>query len=208
MAKLGQNIIGSTHYEPASWEEARWPALPGTRVSVQVGVGGPGLGTPQSNPLWGVDSSTTKAVFALSYDLNALERRARLQPEAPLKDITWFRAGGPAEILYSPADEADLAFLSTPPFRYNDEAGQSISFSMYKPEGIQPIVVKEPQILPEVYCQLDFGVPELLIWKRLLKSQNPNDDRTPVEMARSQKNSFAIKNFHPVTIGGIAFGFF
>jgi UDP-N-acetylmuramate dehydrogenase len=30
--------------------------------------------------------------------------------DAPLKDFTWFRAGGPAEILYSPADEADLAY--------------------------------------------------------------------------------------------------
>jgi UDP-N-acetylmuramate dehydrogenase len=39
------------------------------------------------------------------------ELRGRLQPEAPLKDITWFRAGGPAELLYSPADEADLAYF-------------------------------------------------------------------------------------------------
>jgi UDP-N-acetylmuramate dehydrogenase len=39
------------------------------------------------------------------------ELRGRLQPEAPLKDFTWFRAGGPAEVLYSPADEADLAYF-------------------------------------------------------------------------------------------------
>jgi UDP-N-acetylmuramate dehydrogenase len=39
------------------------------------------------------------------------ELRGRLQPEAPLKDFTWFRAGGPAELLYSPADEADLAYF-------------------------------------------------------------------------------------------------
>jgi UDP-N-acetylmuramate dehydrogenase len=39
------------------------------------------------------------------------ELRGRLQPEAPLKDFTWFRAGGPAEILYSPADETDLAYF-------------------------------------------------------------------------------------------------
>jgi UDP-N-acetylmuramate dehydrogenase len=36
--------------------------------------------------------------------------RGRLMPEAPLKDFTWFRAGGPAEVLYLPADEADLAY--------------------------------------------------------------------------------------------------
>jgi UDP-N-acetylmuramate dehydrogenase len=37
--------------------------------------------------------------------------RGRLTAEAPLKDYTWFRVGGPAEVLYSPADEADLAYL-------------------------------------------------------------------------------------------------
>jgi len=36
--------------------------------------------------------------------------RGRLAAEAPLKDYTWFRVGGPAEVLYSPADEADLAY--------------------------------------------------------------------------------------------------
>jgi UDP-N-acetylmuramate dehydrogenase len=37
--------------------------------------------------------------------------RGRLKAEAPLKDLTWFRAGGPAEVLYSPADESDLAYF-------------------------------------------------------------------------------------------------
>jgi murein DD-endopeptidase MepM/ murein hydrolase activator NlpD len=45
---------------------------------MQVGVGGPGLGSLESYPLWPVDSAATKTAFALSYDLNALERRARL----------------------------------------------------------------------------------------------------------------------------------
>jgi UDP-N-acetylmuramate dehydrogenase len=39
------------------------------------------------------------------------ELRGRLTPETPLKDYTWFRVGGPAEVLYSPADEADLAYF-------------------------------------------------------------------------------------------------
>ena len=37
--------------------------------------------------------------------------RGRLSGDAPLKDYTWFRVGGPAEVLYSPADEADLAYF-------------------------------------------------------------------------------------------------
>ena len=39
------------------------------------------------------------------------ELRGRLIANAPLADITWFRAGGPAQVLFSPADEADLAYL-------------------------------------------------------------------------------------------------
>jgi len=39
------------------------------------------------------------------------ELRGRLAAEAPLKEYTWFRVGGPAEVLYSPADEADLAYF-------------------------------------------------------------------------------------------------
>jgi UDP-N-acetylmuramate dehydrogenase len=39
------------------------------------------------------------------------ELRGRLTPNAPMADITWFRAGGPAQVLFSPADEADLAYF-------------------------------------------------------------------------------------------------
>ena len=39
------------------------------------------------------------------------ELRGKLKAGAALADFTWFRVGGPAEILYSPADEADLAYF-------------------------------------------------------------------------------------------------
>jgi UDP-N-acetylmuramate dehydrogenase len=39
------------------------------------------------------------------------ELRGKFKPGASLADLTWFRVGGPAEILYSPADEADLAYF-------------------------------------------------------------------------------------------------
>lgn len=35
--------------------------------------------------------------------------RGRLEPGAELSMLTWFRVGGPAEVLFSPTDEADLA---------------------------------------------------------------------------------------------------
>jgi UDP-N-acetylmuramate dehydrogenase len=37
--------------------------------------------------------------------------RGRLTAGARLADITWFRVGGPADALFSPADEADLAYF-------------------------------------------------------------------------------------------------
>lgn len=42
--------------------------------------------------------------------------RGRLVANAPMSDLTWFRVGGPAEVLFTPADEEDLAaFLSATP---------------------------------------------------------------------------------------------
>ncbi len=42
--------------------------------------------------------------------------RGRLMPNAALADLTWFKTGGPAEVLFMPADEADLAgFLQHTP---------------------------------------------------------------------------------------------
>ncbi len=42
--------------------------------------------------------------------------RGRLTPNAAMDKITWFRAGGPAEVLFQPADEDDLAaFLKAVP---------------------------------------------------------------------------------------------
>ncbi len=37
--------------------------------------------------------------------------RGRLTPNAPLAEITWFRVGGPAQVLFSPADETDLSYF-------------------------------------------------------------------------------------------------
>lgn len=37
--------------------------------------------------------------------------RGRLDANQPMRDITWFRVGGPAQVLFTPADEADLAYV-------------------------------------------------------------------------------------------------
>jgi len=49
----------------------------------------------------------------LSGDITAWmpQLRGRIIANAPLADITWFRVGGPAQVLFTPADEADLAYF-------------------------------------------------------------------------------------------------
>jgi len=41
----------------------------------------------------------------------APELRGRISANEPLAPFTWFRVGGPAQILFLPADEADLAYF-------------------------------------------------------------------------------------------------
>lgn len=49
----------------------------------------------------------------LTPEITALmpELRGRLSANEPLAPYTWFRVGGPAQLLYMPADEADLAYF-------------------------------------------------------------------------------------------------
>ena len=51
----------------------------------------------------------------LAADLKAQmpELRGRLMANQPLKELTWFRVGGPAQVLFVPEDEADLAYCLT-----------------------------------------------------------------------------------------------
>src|SRR5436190_10508348 len=46
-------------------------------------------------------------------DLNARmpELRGRLVANADMAPLTWFRAGGRAQVLFTPADESDLAYF-------------------------------------------------------------------------------------------------
>ena len=39
--------------------------------------------------------------------------RGRLLANEPLAPLTWFRVGGPAQVLFMPEDEADLAYFLT-----------------------------------------------------------------------------------------------
>src|SRR3977135_4289998 len=42
---------------------------------------------------------------------NMPDLRGRLLPNQSLAELTWFRCGGPAQVLFMPEDEADLAYF-------------------------------------------------------------------------------------------------
>ena len=48
-------------------------------------------------------------MIELSQTLSRYTPRGALTPDRPLADLTWLRVGGPADWLFQPADEADLA---------------------------------------------------------------------------------------------------
>jgi UDP-N-acetylmuramate dehydrogenase len=61
----------------------------------------------------GAAGHTMRAAFPdITGELKAAmpKLRGRLTPNLSLADLTWFRAGGPAQVMYSPADEDDLAY--------------------------------------------------------------------------------------------------
>ena len=56
-----------------------------------------------------MDSRRTDLVPALKSQMPEL--RGRLLPNQSLAELTWFRVGGPAQVLFTPADEDDLAYF-------------------------------------------------------------------------------------------------
>jgi UDP-N-acetylmuramate dehydrogenase len=64
---------------------------------------------------------------------------------APLKDLVWFRAGGPAEILFRPADADDLAtFLSAKPYELHVSVIGVGSNLLIRDGGIPGVVIRLP----------------------------------------------------------------
>jgi UDP-N-acetylmuramate dehydrogenase len=57
------------------------------------------------------DSPATFADLAPALKAEMPDLRGRLLANQPLADLTWFRVGGPAQLLYMPEDEPDLAYF-------------------------------------------------------------------------------------------------
>jgi len=87
------------------------------------------------------------------------ELRGRLKADAPLKDLTWFRAGGPAEVLYSPADEGDLAyFLKTVPASVPVTVIGLGSNLLVRDGGIEGVVIRLGRGFGEVKVESGYRV--------------------------------------------------
>ena len=85
--------------------------------------------------------------------------RGRLKAETPLKDLTWFRAGGPAEVLYSPADEGDLAyFLSEVPAAIPVTVIGLGSNLLVRDGGIEGVVIRLGRGFGEVAAEEGYKV--------------------------------------------------
>ncbi|MEJ0026683.1 MAG: UDP-N-acetylmuramate dehydrogenase [Rhizomicrobium sp.] len=70
---------------------------------------------------------------------------------APLKDLVWFRAGGPAEILFRPADADDLAtFLAAKPADTRVSVIGVGSNLLIRDGGIPGVVVRLPGTMGKV----------------------------------------------------------
>ena len=71
------------------------------------------------------------------------ELRGRLIANQPMADITWFRVGGPAQVMFSPADEQDLCyFLSHLPAEVPVAVVGVGSNLLVRDGGIEGVVVR------------------------------------------------------------------
>ncbi len=83
--------------------------------------------------------------------------RGKLIANAPLADQTWFRVGGPAEVLFRPADEEDLAvFLSACPRDVPVTVIGAASNLLIRDGGVPGIVIRFSPSFATIKPENDF----------------------------------------------------
>lgn len=84
--------------------------------------------------------------------------RGRLSPDAPLAHTTWFRVGGPAEVLFRPADRDDLAhFLRAAPQDVPVTVLGVGSNALIRDGGVRGVVIRLKRGFAEVEPDPDTG---------------------------------------------------
>ena len=86
-------------------------------------------------------------MMTATYDNGLLDRLPRTQgaliPNAPLAKFTWFRVGGPAEVLFEPRDEEDLlAFLAQKPAEVPVTIIGTASNLLVRDGGVPGVVIR------------------------------------------------------------------
>jgi UDP-N-acetylmuramate dehydrogenase len=80
--------------------------------------------------------------------------RGRLTADAPLSQVTWFRVGGPAEVMFRPADIDDLsAFLASKPADVPITVVGVASNLLVRDGGIKGVVIRLGRGFVEVTVQ-------------------------------------------------------
>lgn len=126
-------------------------------------------------------------------DISAI--RGRLTPDAPMSKITWFQVGGPADLLFSPADEDDLsAFLKMLP----DDVPVLVvgigSNLLVRDGGIEGVVIR--------LSGKGFGQVEAVGDNRLVAGAAVPDKRVAAAALEARLGGFEFYHGIPGAIGG------
>jgi len=121
--------------------------------------------------------------------------RGRLTPNAPMDQITWFRTGGPAELLFQPADADDLAeFLRVLP--------ADVPFTVV---GVGSNLLVRDGGIPGVVIRLSakgFGQVALQDGNRILAGAALPDKRLAAFALSQSLSGFSFYHGIPGSIGG------
>jgi UDP-N-acetylmuramate dehydrogenase len=121
--------------------------------------------------------------------------RGRITPDAMMREITWFRVGGPAELLFRPADEEDLAlFLQKLPEDIPVMVVGVGSNLLVRDGGIDGVVIK--------LSAKGFGTVEAIGDNRIRAGAAAQDKRLAAVALDQGLDGFAFYHGIPGAIGG------
>jgi UDP-N-acetylmuramate dehydrogenase len=121
--------------------------------------------------------------------------RGRIQADADMSKLTWFRVGGPADLLFQPADEEDLAtFLKILPADIPVMVVGVGSNLLVRDGGIEGVVIR--------LSAKGFGTVEQISDKRLKSGAAVLDKKLAAEAFKAGLGGFAFYHGIPGGIGG------
>ncbi|WP_294642367.1 UDP-N-acetylmuramate dehydrogenase [uncultured Aureimonas sp.] len=125
----------------------------------------------------------------------ALGLRGKLQAGADLSKITWFRTGGPADVMFQPADEADLsAFLATLPAEVPLTVVGIGSNLLIRDGGVGGVVLRLPA--------KGFGEVEAIGDRRIRAGAAASDKRVAAVAWEAGLGGFHFLHGIPGSVGG------